>query len=280
MRGDNGRFSRPFGNCGLFAALAIAALLAGFLTIGFAPPAQALPSFARQTGQPCGTCHTDFPGLTPYGRRFKLLGYTTGGGQFRTTPFSSHAGSNARAELDKLRGYAKAVQTPANDGDKEWVPPISMMADRRLHPSPRRRCRRRPDPYNANDNIVFSPFSCFWGGAITRQYRRLRPGDLQRGASWQDSAIRSGTPGRGTIPMSALHDREHRGARPDLRHHRQQQSDRAGCVEYHAGLGLSLRRIHDYAARSNQGRSSRARSPRMSAASVPIRSSTTCFISN
>jgi DNA invertase Pin-like site-specific DNA recombinase len=31
--------------------------LAGLLTIGFAPPAKALPSFARQTGQPCGTCH-------------------------------------------------------------------------------------------------------------------------------------------------------------------------------------------------------------------------------
>src|SRR6516225_2275205 len=51
-------------------------------------PAYALPSFARQTGQPCGTCHTDFPALTPYGRRFKLLGYTTGGGPYRTTPFS------------------------------------------------------------------------------------------------------------------------------------------------------------------------------------------------
>src|SRR6516165_4335009 len=50
-------------------------------TPGFAPPAQALPSFARQTGQPCGTCHTDFPALTPFGRRFKLLGYTTGGGK-------------------------------------------------------------------------------------------------------------------------------------------------------------------------------------------------------
>src|SRR5476651_286195 len=49
--------------------------------------AQALPSFARQTGQSCGACHTDFPGLTPFGRRFKLGGYTLGGGDFRTTPF-------------------------------------------------------------------------------------------------------------------------------------------------------------------------------------------------
>ena len=44
------------------------------------PDALAMPSFARQTGQPCATCHTAFPQLTPYGRRFKLMGYTTGGG--------------------------------------------------------------------------------------------------------------------------------------------------------------------------------------------------------
>src|ERR1700692_507720 len=122
MRGDGGRTDRPFGNYRISVAVAFLVVLAGFLTIGFAPPAQALPSFARQTGQPCGTCHTDFPALTPYGRRFKLLGYTTGGGPYRTTPFSSSTGSNARAELDKLRGYAKAVEAPAPDGDKEYVP--------------------------------------------------------------------------------------------------------------------------------------------------------------
>src|ERR1700694_4409848 len=117
MRSD--RFDRSFGNCRLFVAVAVVVALIGFLTISFAPPAQALPSFARQTGQPCGTCHTDFPALTPYGRRFKLLGYTAGGGEFRTTPFSSSAGSNARAEFDKLRGYAKALP-PATDRDKEY----------------------------------------------------------------------------------------------------------------------------------------------------------------
>ncbi|HZV19945.1 MAG TPA: cytochrome C [Hyphomicrobiales bacterium] len=42
-------------------------------------PAPALPSYARQTGQPCATCHTAFPELTPYGRQFKLGGYTAGG---------------------------------------------------------------------------------------------------------------------------------------------------------------------------------------------------------
>jgi hypothetical protein len=38
--------------------------------------AAAVPSFARQTGMSCAMCHTVFPQLTPYGRRFKLNGYT------------------------------------------------------------------------------------------------------------------------------------------------------------------------------------------------------------
>src|SRR3984885_10718516 len=85
----------------LITAVGLGVVLASFLAIGFVPPAEALPSFARQTGQPCGTCHTDFPGLTPFGRRFKLLGYTAGGGEFQTTPFSSKGAQDARAEYDK-----------------------------------------------------------------------------------------------------------------------------------------------------------------------------------
>src|SRR6202049_1055940 len=166
MRGNCGRFIRPVGNCGLFAAVAVVVVLAGFMTIGFAPPAQALPSFARPTGQPWRTCHTHFPPLTPSGRRFKLLGYTPGGGEFRTTPFSSSTGIAARAELDKLRGYAKAIEPPVpSNGDKEYVPPISMMAivgfTHTQAPLP-----QPTDPYNANDNTVLSPLSAFWGGAI------------------------------------------------------------------------------------------------------------------
>jgi hypothetical protein len=37
---------------------------------------RAIPSFARQTGMSCVMCHTNFPELTPFGRRFKLNGYT------------------------------------------------------------------------------------------------------------------------------------------------------------------------------------------------------------
>ena len=46
--------------------------------IGLASPAVAVPSFARQTGQECPACHVSWPELTPYGRYFKLTGYTIG----------------------------------------------------------------------------------------------------------------------------------------------------------------------------------------------------------
>jgi len=127
--------------------LAVAALLvAAFLVIEFAAPARALPSFARQTGQPCGTCHTDYAGLTPYGRRFKINGYTTGGGQYRTTLFPFD---------DSTRDY-----------QRPWVPPISFMAT----PGFTHTATGMPppaDPFAANDNFTFQPLSFFWGGAIT-----------------------------------------------------------------------------------------------------------------
>ena len=41
--------------------------------------AWAVPSFARQTGLACEQCHTSFPELTAFGRRFKLEGYTLTG---------------------------------------------------------------------------------------------------------------------------------------------------------------------------------------------------------
>jgi hypothetical protein len=51
--------------------------------------ARAVPLFARQTGQQCAACHNGFPELTPYGRLFKLNGYTFGGGQSSIPPVSA-----------------------------------------------------------------------------------------------------------------------------------------------------------------------------------------------
>src|SRR5205823_4029876 len=70
-------------------------LLAGCVAILFAwlaaAPAHALPLFARQTGQRCVACHAggQFPELTPFGRNFKLTGYTMG--ERQTIPLAAMA---------------------------------------------------------------------------------------------------------------------------------------------------------------------------------------------
>ena len=125
-------------------------------------PAQALPSFARQTGQPCGTCHTDYPGLTPFGRLFKLGGYTAGGGRFRTTLFPTQDDATKA-----LADYAKkAGKNGLSDTSDAWVPPVSMMA---IVGYTRTQADQDPtgSPYRPNDNVIFSPVSIFYGGAIT-----------------------------------------------------------------------------------------------------------------
>jgi hypothetical protein len=61
-------------------AFVIVGAVTAALLVGIAS-SDALPSYARQTGQQCAACHNGFPELTPYGRLFKLNGYTFGGGQ-------------------------------------------------------------------------------------------------------------------------------------------------------------------------------------------------------
>ncbi len=54
-----------------------------FPTVG-----RALPSFARQMNMQCIVCHTEFPELTPFGRQFKLSGYTMSTGQTDLPPIA------------------------------------------------------------------------------------------------------------------------------------------------------------------------------------------------
>jgi hypothetical protein len=65
-------------------------VLALAILMGFSGLARAIPVFARQTGQNCVACHVggQFPELTPYGRLFKLTGYTMGS---RTLPLAAMA---------------------------------------------------------------------------------------------------------------------------------------------------------------------------------------------
>src|SRR5258707_15840544 len=56
---------------------ALAPILVIMLVVLFYKPSvHAVPSYSRQTGMPCATCHYAPPELTPFGRKFKLEGYT------------------------------------------------------------------------------------------------------------------------------------------------------------------------------------------------------------
>lgn len=46
------------------------------LYAAIAAASRPIPSFSRQTGLACSACHYQFPQLTPFGRAFKLNGYT------------------------------------------------------------------------------------------------------------------------------------------------------------------------------------------------------------
>ncbi|AKJ68127.1 cytochrome C [Pandoraea thiooxydans] len=63
------------------------ALTAILLAALFNQEADAVPAFARQTGLACVACHVSFPELTPFGRFFKLTGYTLT--NYRTIPLAA-----------------------------------------------------------------------------------------------------------------------------------------------------------------------------------------------
>ena len=166
---------------------------------------QALPSFARQTGQPCGTCHTDFPALTPYGRSFKLRGYTAGGGPFRTTLFDYAAAAEVLAQYTgmPLKAPPAAITTSTSD---IWVPPVALMAVVGLTHTQ----APLPDPtapFQPNDNVIPSPVSAFYGGAITEHigaFAQLTyagpgpggPGPFDHNWGWDNTDVRYSNTGR------------------------------------------------------------------------------------
>lgn len=92
--------------------------------------ASAIPLFNRQTGQNCVACHAggQFPELTPYGRLFKMTGYTLG---VRTVPVSAMA----------LLSASKVANTSKSDDPS---------AD-----------------FQKNDRPIFATGSVFLGGKIT-----------------------------------------------------------------------------------------------------------------
>src|SRR5580704_11025244 len=68
------------------------------------PEAHAVPSYSRQTGLSCATCHFAPPELTPFGRKFKLEGYT-----FTTKPTVTDDSKDHKSGLQLLEAFPLSV---------------------------------------------------------------------------------------------------------------------------------------------------------------------------
>jgi len=102
--------------------------------------AQAVPSYARQTGMACSGCHTTPPELTSFGRSFKINGYVlTGMKQIE----AEGKGTGAGLKLNE-------------------IPPISAM----LLTSYTHTAKSQPDTQN-DDTSFPQEFSLFFAGEIT-----------------------------------------------------------------------------------------------------------------
>ena len=93
-----------------------------FLLLGsmFHIASHALPAFATQTGQNCIACHAggQYPELTPYGRMFKLTGYTIGEKALRAS-IMAIAGSSKMSNPDSVNA-AVGLNTPYKNGSLQF----------------------------------------------------------------------------------------------------------------------------------------------------------------
>ena len=107
-------------------------VLALLVLMAFAPNVWAVPSFARQTHQPCTSCHIGGfgPQLTPFGRQFKRMGYTLNVGTDTKVPLSMML-------IESFTHTAKAQTSPPADG------------------------------FSTNDNTELQQVSAFLAGRIT-----------------------------------------------------------------------------------------------------------------
>ena len=114
-------------------------------SFSFSGSAQALASFTRQTGMACTACHTQAfgPNLNPYGRDFKLHGYTWG---------------NNGSLLSRFGGSLQGSFTNTQKNDPKFTP-----SDPNYDPNYGSR------RFNANNNLAFDQAAINYGGKILGQ---------------------------------------------------------------------------------------------------------------
>ncbi|MFL6726562.1 MAG: hypothetical protein ACJ8FS_08620 [Sphingomicrobium sp.] len=123
--------------------------------------ARAVPAFAQQTGQPCKSCHVGGfgPELTPFGREFKLGGYT-------------------------LRAHAS-------------VPVAAMAVTSITHT--RRDQEPAPEHLNRNDNLVLDEAALFVAGGVGKHFggfAEITYEGVDRHAAWDNLDLRAVTTGK------------------------------------------------------------------------------------
>ena len=127
---------------------------------------KALPSYARQTGMACNTCHITFPQLNQFGRQFKLNAYT----------LSAMESVEAKGDSDQV--FLKLMRT---------LPISGMVQTSFTHIS-------KEAPNTSNDNFSFpQQLSFLFAGEITPKiglFLQITYNDATGSFGWDNTDIR------------------------------------------------------------------------------------------
>jgi len=153
--------ARTLNKARLLAQIALP-LAGAVLALTLVRPAQAVPSYADQTGQPCQACHVGGfgPQLTPFGREFKLGGYT-----MRAKPFNVPLAAMAIGSFTHTR--------------KDQVP--------------------APDHLSSNDNVAFDQGSVFLAGGVGQHFGgfvQVTYDGVGKAWAWDNVDLRAVTQGK------------------------------------------------------------------------------------
>ena len=164
----------------------------------------AVPSFARQTGLACSSCHTVFPELTSFGRAFKLHGYTAQGDE------------GARRSGDR---------PGASVEDQPDLPPVGHVAAVD-HPH-----RREAAGYTERQRRVSATAQPLLGRRDHAAHWDLHASDVRQ-PRWHIWSRQH------RHPLCQRHADRREGTR--LRPHAEQQPDGGGSVAHHPRLAVAV----------------------------------------
>jgi hypothetical protein len=132
------------------------------LVLGCTSQALALPSFARQTGDSCDSCHVGSfgPQLTPHGMKFKLGGYTD------------------------------------SDGNGGHIPVSGMLIENYTHTSADLDPADVPDGFSANNNTALQELSGFLAGKLISHlgsFMQVTYSDIEKQTALDNTEFRYAT---------------------------------------------------------------------------------------